>query len=304
MPLLSKFRLMDPFGLLDRIAGPPARPSEFADLVRDLRFELVPMKSVEAAVIDLPPASRVSVTCSPVKGIAATVELTEKLLADGHDVVPHLAARLVSDPQEVAELARWIRSNGLESIFVIAGDAETAAGPYTGTVEFLRDLLQHDTGLTHIGVTGYPDGHALIDDATLTDALHAKQALLAEAGVGGSVTTQMCFDAARIHGWLATEQARGLTLPVHLGVPGVIDRARLITMGARLGIGPSLRYLRKNRASLTHMLAPGGYDPSELLFDLLKESPDLDIVGLHSFTFNSVADTRDWQAEFAKAAHG
>ncbi len=304
MPIRSMIRLMDPFGLLDRITGPPARPFELAGLVRDLRFELVPMKSVEGAVIDLPPASRVSVTCSPAKGTAATVELTERLLADGHGVVPHLAARLITGPEEVAELARWIRSTGIESIFVIAGDAETAAGPYTGAVEFLRDLLGHDTGLTHIGVTGYPDGHALIDDATLTDALHAKQALLAEAGVGGSVTTQMCFDAARINSWLASEQARGLTLPVHLGLPGVVDRAKLITMGARLGIGPSLRYLRKNRASLTHMLAPGGYNPSELLLDLLKESPNLDIAGLHSFTFNSVADTRVWQAEFVKAAHG
>lgn len=302
MVLRSMIRLVDPLGLLGPFGEPRARPAVLAALVRDLRFELVPMKSVEGAIADLPPASPVSVTCSPVKGIPATIELTERLLVDGHDVVPHLAARLVESPEQVAELAGWIRSSGLESIFVIAGDAEAPAGPYAGAVEFLRDLLEHNTGLAHVGVAGYPDGHALIDDGALSEALHAKQTLFAEAGVQGSVTTQMCFDAAAIDGWLATERARGLTLPVHLGLPGVVDRAKLVTMGARLGVGPSLRYLRKNRASLTRMLAPGGYDPSELLLDLVKESPDLDIAGLHSFTFNSVGPTHQWQTEFAAAA--
>ncbi|MCP5024930.1 MAG: 5,10-methylenetetrahydrofolate reductase [Actinomycetia bacterium] len=303
MALRSMIRLVDPFGMLDRFSATPSRPSELVGIVADLRFELVPMKSVETAIRDLSPGSRVSVTCSPAKGIPATVELTEKLVADGHDVVPHIAARLVEGPGQVADLARWIGAVGLESIFVIAGDAEDPAGPYLGAVEFLRDLLEHETGLSHVGIAGYPDGHTLIDDDTLSDALHAKQTLFAEVGVQGSVTTQMCFDATKIHDWLATERARGLTLPVHLGLPGVVDRAKLVTMGTRLGVGPSLRYLRKNRASLTRMLAPGGYDPSELLLDLVKESPDLDIAGLHSFTFNRVGATRQWQAEFVNAAH-
>jgi len=45
------------------------------------------------------------------------------------------------------------------------------------------------------------------------------------------------------------------------------------------------------------MLSPGGYDPTELVAGLAKDSQSLNIVGLHSFTFNSVADTAAWQRE-------
>ena len=57
------------------------------------------MKSIEQAIADLPARAHVSVTCSPVKGIAATQEYTDRLLDLGHQPVPHLAARLVEGPE-------------------------------------------------------------------------------------------------------------------------------------------------------------------------------------------------------------
>jgi methylenetetrahydrofolate reductase (NADPH) len=144
-------------------------------------------------------------------------------------------------------------------------------------------------------VPAYPDGHPTIDRSVLRDALHAKQALITDAGVAAGASTQMCFDADRIRGWLQVERSQGLTLPIHLGVPGVVDRARLMRMGARLGVGTSLRYLSKNRASIVRMLAPGGYDPTDLVRALAPDAELLGIVGLHSFTFNSVADTAKWR---------
>jgi methylenetetrahydrofolate reductase (NADPH) len=264
-------------------------------LVASMRYELVPMKSVDQAIADLPAAAPVSVTCSPVKGIAATLELTARLLDAGHDAVPHLAARLVEGPAEVAAIARWLRDHRLDELFVIAGDAEVPHGPYDGAVGLLRELVSHDTGLSRIGVSAYPDGHSSIDSAALHDALHAKQALLADAGISASATTQMCFDPRRIREWIRGERAAGLTLPLHLGVPGVVDRAKLMTMGVRLGIGASLRYLSKNRGSMIKMLAPGGYDPTDLVASIADDADELGVVGVHAFTFNSVADTKAWQ---------
>ena len=72
-------------------------------------------------------------------------------------------------------------------MFLVAGDAEQPTGRTTTGLPFLRDLLDADPGLERIGVTAYPDGHAFIDRSVLRDALHAKQALLAEAGVAGCV---------------------------------------------------------------------------------------------------------------------
>ena len=75
-----------------------------------------------------------------------------------------------------------------------------------------------------------------------------------------------------------------------------MDRARLLTMGARLGVGASLRYLRKNRASVTRMLSFSGYDPSQLIDPIAPHADRLGITGLHLFTFNNVADTVAWWA--------
>ena len=78
---------------------------------------------------------------------------------------------------------------------MIAGDATEPAGPYEGALPFIRDLLDADPGVARVGFAGYPDGHAFIDAAELAEQLHAKQALLADAGVDGWISTQMCFDA-------------------------------------------------------------------------------------------------------------
>jgi methylenetetrahydrofolate reductase (NADPH) len=269
--------------------------NELRELVANLCFELVPMKTVDAAVDDLAPGAAVSVTCSPAKGLGATQDLTARLLDLGHEAMPHLAARQVEGRDHVARLAAWIRSCGLREVFVIAGDCPKPAGPYADALSFLRDLFEHDTGLEAVGVAAYPDGHPLIDRPALHDALHAKQALFAATGVRGSATTQMCFDADHIRTWLSVERCDGLTMPVTIGVAGVVERARLMKMGVRIGVGVSLRYLRKNRGMVAALLTPGGYDPTPLVTAVAAGADELGIDGLHCYTFNNVAATRAWQ---------
>ena len=268
-------------------------------LIEGLTFEVIPLKSLDAAVEALPAASRVSVTASPVKGQDATCEITERLLGEGHEAIPHISARMVPDRAWVAWLAGWLRSAGLSTMFLVGGDMESP-GAYSDAASFLRDLLECDHGLSTIGVTAYPHGHPLIADDVLHEALHAKQALLSEAGVEGYCSTQMCFDPGRIEGWLRAERAAGLTLPVHLGLSGVVDRTKLLTMGARLGVGPSLRYLRKNRAAITKLMTSPNYDPDHLLTALSPHLADLGVTGLHVFTFNQVAATATWQSSHSR----
>ena len=212
-----------------------------------------------------PEASSVSVTCSPAKGIPATLEsrcgcstsviIRSRTSRRGWSRAP---TRCSSSPRGCVSTA-------------CATCSWSAATPTSRTVRtptvltFLRDLLAHDHGLERIGVAGVSRRSPVHRPVAAARALHAKQALITEAGVVGGSSTQMCFDAGRIRSWLQEERSHGLTLPIHLGVPGVVDRARLMTMGARLGVGTSLRYLSKNRATVMRMLAPGGYDPTDLV---------------------------------------
>ena len=264
-------------------------------LVEQMIFEVIPLKSVDAGIAALPPDSEVSVTASPVKGMQATVELTDRIRALGHRPIPHISARLVESRGYTAELARWTKAEGYDRIFVVAGDAEEPHGPYDGAHAFLRDFFEEDHGASTIGITSYPDGHAIIPRVECHEQLHMKQALIEEAGLAGWASTQMCFDTDLIVSWLKTERDAGFTLPVHLGIPGVVDRAKLMTMGVRLGIGASLRYLKKNRAAVTKLMTAGHYDPDDILEPMVEELEGLGIEALHVFTFNQVDHTDEWR---------
>ena len=170
-----------------------------------------------------------------------------------------------------------------------------AVGPYTDGLSLIRDLVPLCHTVRTVGVPAYPDHHAAIPDAALDEALLAKQALIAELGLQAFASTQMCFNAKTIEQWLTRQRACGMTIPVHLGVPGAVERARLLSLGTRLGIGSSLRYLRKNSGAILRMFSPASYDPNKLIAPISRRADELNITGLHVFTFNSIESTASWQ---------
>lgn len=269
--------------------------STLRSLIADARYEVIPLKNLESQIEHIPAGASVSVTCSPAKGQQPTLDLALRLQDLGHMAAPHISARLTEDLDAVKLLGGYCRDNGIKEVFLIAGDAEQPVGKYDGVVAFLRDFLETDHRLERIGIAAYPDGHALIDSAVIHEALHTKQSLLAEAGVPGFASTQMCFDLSQWRAWATAERAAGFNLPLHVGVPGVIDRTKLLTMGMRLGIGNSLRFVKKNSGTLGRLFRPGGYDPNKLVTPLAKQADEFNIEGLHLFTFNNVDATVDWQ---------
>lgn len=265
-------------------------------LLEGLTFEVVPMSNVDAAIAALPPASEVSVTCSPVKGIDETMRLTDQIRELGHTAIPHIAARMVEDRSHVARIAAWMRTERIGRMFLVGGDADQP-GAYHDAASFLRDLLDAGPELHAIGVTAYPDGHTAIPSNVLSQALMEKQSLLAGADIVGYASTQMCYAPDRIVEWLEAERRNGMDLPIHLGIAGVVDRTKLMKMGVRLGIGTSLSYLRKNRKALGKLMTSSDYDPDALLEPLSTDLERLRISGIHCFTFNQVATTEAWRQE-------
>jgi methylenetetrahydrofolate reductase (NADPH) len=210
--------------------------------------------------------------------------------------VPHIAARLVSGPDHVEKIAATITEHGFTELFIVGGDPDPV-GPYADGASLMRDLLPQCSTVRTVGFPSYPDHHVAIPDAALDQALLDKQTIVTDLGLAGFASTQMCFDAKKIETWLAGQRARGFTLPVHLGVPGAVERARLLSLGTRLGIGSSLRYLRKNTGAILRIFSPKSYDPNKLINPVARRAAELNIVGLHVFTFNSIESTAAWQRE-------
>jgi methylenetetrahydrofolate reductase (NADPH) len=233
----------------------------------------------------------VAVTCSPTKGIESTLLFSERLLQRGFRVVPHIAARLVADRAHLQEILRWLDEHGLREIHVIGGDSREAVGPYASAFQLLGAMSRLEHGIEEVGIGGYPEGHPLIDDEELDRALLDKQPF------ASYVVTQLCFDADAILGWISDIRHRGIGLPVYVGLPGVVDRKKLLQVSMKVGVGDSARFLKRQAGLVGMLLKPGGYSPDELVERLAPYAGDnhYDIVGLHLYTFNQVESTEQWR---------
>src|SRR5690606_13642264 len=178
----------------------------------------------------------------------------EKLAAQGMSVVPHLAARQVTGPAELRRLQDRLDVAGIGEVFVVGGDGREPRGPYPDALSLLRAMDDLGRMPAKVGVAGYPEGHHAIDDDTLWQALRAKR------DYASYVLTQMCFDADAI-GRFATDVRREAGLPVIVGVPGVVEPAKLMRIALKVGVGQSLRFVRGHRSVAGRLLWPGGYRP-------------------------------------------
>ena len=265
-------------------------------LIDEMTYELIPLKNVHEQAEFLPQASTISITCSPAKDIEATLELCEKFLSKGHNTIPHFAARMVESEEHVTRIVKRIETLGIETVFIIGGDADQR-GPFNDAPGLLNSFLDKNPTIKTIGIGSYPDGHPSIPPEALSEALIKKQEMIYESNLNGYMATQMCFETETISDWLESCRKSGVTLPCHLGVPGVVDMKKLINISLRLGVGISTRYLKKNRKSVFKLLSPRGYNPNKLIAPISSRADELNISGVHCFTFNAVDSTVDWRTK-------
>jgi methylenetetrahydrofolate reductase (NADH) len=260
-----------------------------ADLLRRSRYEVIPLDGIEEKVLtDVPSDLTLTVTASPTKGLEPTLDLVARLAGHGYEVVPHLSARLVRDESHLEEIVARLHEVGVQDVFAVGGDAEEPHGVFDGAPALLDALAELDHPFERIGIAGYPESHPFLDDETTIAALTAK------AEHASYVASQVCFDPRVTAQWIDDLWARGTRLPVYVGVPGVVSRARLLRVSTRIGIGDSLRFLRKNGGFAGRFLR-GGFSPDPVI-DGLGSVLDTDrVAGFHVFTFNDVEDTEAWR---------
>ncbi|MFF4212014.1 5,10-methylenetetrahydrofolate reductase [Streptomyces sp. NPDC001796] len=261
-------------------------------LLGRVRYEVLPAKATEEKVLaHVPRDVVVTVTASPVKGLEPTLALTERLTAHGFRVVPHVPARLLRDDTHLKDVAERLRAAGVDDVFVPAGDADPPAGPYDGALPVLRRLSELGRPFAKMGITGYPESHPLIHDDITVQAMWDKRAHATY------IVSNLCFDPRVLGGWIARIRRRDVTLPLYVGVAGPVQRARLLSMATKIGVGESTRFLTRHPSWFLRFATPGGYAPEGLLTRAAETltAPSAGVAGLHLFTFNQIAETERWR---------
>jgi len=258
------------------------------------RYEVLPTVKIEDAVVEhVPRDVRLTVTASPAKGMAATLDLTERLVGHGYDVVPHLAARMISGPAELAQIVERLKAVGVDDVFCPAGDADPPAGEYVGALALLEDLTAMGKPFAEVGITGYPESHPDIEDDVAIQSMWDKR------HHATYMVSNLCFDPETIGSWIRRVRRRGVDLPVLVGLPGPVERTKLVAIAGKIGVGQSVRFLSTHVGTFARIVAPGGYNPEKFLRKsaAMLGDPTLRVTGLHLFTFNQVAETETWRQD-------
>jgi methylenetetrahydrofolate reductase (NADH) len=258
------------------------------------RYEVLPTEDIEELVLrHVPKDVTITITASPRRGIEATISLAERLAARGYQVVPHISARLIKDQAHLKEVLERVVALGRGGAFVVAGDAKEPAGEFPDSVALLDAIQAQPHGLREIGVTGYPERHSFIEDDLTIQAMWDKRR------IATYIVSNLCFDPRVVKKWVARVRRRGVQLPIHVGLAGVADPAKLLRVSTRIGLADSARFLRGHSNWFMRMFQPGGYDPERFATALLPDLavPERNVAGLHFFTFNEIEATERWRQE-------
>ncbi|WP_146362633.1 methylenetetrahydrofolate reductase [Arthrobacter yangruifuii] len=283
------------------LAATNEQRSTLAALLDNISYEIMPFKTAKDKVVaEVPTSIPLTVTATGGKGLEPTLETAVYLQSRGYSVAPHIPARLVRDVEELDTVVRRLEAANIHRVFIIGGDIEEPAGEFHdafGLLEALKDRGHH---FTDVGIGGYPEGHALIDDAVLEQALSDK------APHATRVLTQICFDPRTFMDWGARIRRKGVDLPIYAGMPGPVSRQKLLRVSAGLGLGQSANFLKKQSNMFWRFFSPSGYEPTQLIKGLVQGLPSSEaaIRGFHIFTFNDLAQTEIWRRRMLEQTQG
>jgi methylenetetrahydrofolate reductase (NADPH) len=258
----------------------------------------------EAALHDaaplMPPETPVSVTFLPGEAQEARVAAAKAVRALGFEPMPHFSARrILSEDDFEGYLKAVVQEAGVTRAFIVAGDPPEPQGPYFDTMALLRTGAFERAGLKAIGVGGHPEGHPNMSTAECWAVLEQKVREIEARGMAPLVVTQFGFDPEAFLVWLKELRARGLDVPVRIGIPGPASIKSLLRFAARCGVGASAAVMKKYGVSITNLLGNAG--PDKLVDEFAaKLGDEHGRVRLHFYPFGGLRKTVEWIANYTE----
>lgn len=271
------------------------------NLMADFSLEMTgkDIADLDRAAHLIPRGTRVNVTFLGNEDLDMRLGAARAVLAHDLVPVPHISARRLASRAELETYLGALSDAGaIESVFSVGGDPTEPQGPYSDSESVIRSGLLAEYGVRKVSIAGYPEGHPDIAQDVLWDALAGKADSLQKQGLEGTIITQFAFDDQPIFEWIEQVRARGITMPIRVGVPGPAGVKRLIGFARRFGIGANAMIVKKYGFSLTNLMGTAGPDK---LIRALQSGYDAGRHGevrLHFYTFGGLTATSEWIEKF------
>lgn len=261
-------------------------------------IEISPKQAVENEDIPglFPEGTRVYIT-DVGTDTAETLTAGAKRVRDlGYTPVPHFASRRLTIKQALEDrIKMMVGEAGITDVLVIGGGLEKEAGEFASTMEVLETGFFDKHGITHMGVAGHPEGSPDFSDDVALEALKLKQAFRDRTDIDLRIVTQFGFAPEKFTAWAEGLSAKGVELPVHLGVAGPAKITTLIKFAAMCGVGNSISFLKKRGAAVLAMAS--GFDPDEIVNPIESAALGTEnsaVKQIHVFPFGGVKKSAEW----------
>lgn len=260
--------------------------------------------ALREAAPKMPAETPVAITFLPGEDPAARIAAAVAVRELGFEPMPHFSARrIVSEDAFEDYLHAVVQKAGVRRCFIVAGDPPEPQGPYEDTSALIATGAFERAGITAIGVGGHPEGHPVMSAQQCWDVLAAKLAEIERRGMAPLVVTQFGFDPDAFLTWLAALRARGLAVPVRIGIPGPAGIKTLLRFAARCGVGASASVMAKYGISITQLLGTAGPDKLVDTF-AARLGEEHGRVRLHFYPFGGLGKTVDWIADYHRRTNG
>ena len=249
----------------------PVTIEDIAKSASDWSIEVTPAGAtkIESFAGILEEGTTVNVTFLPGSDPLDTIATAKRLADDGMNAVPHIAARSLQNKEQLDDLLKRMTSQAnVREVLVIGGGVDNPVGEFDCTMQILQTGLIQKYGITHIGVSGHPEGSPDISADQLAQAISQKNEFARKEGLSLYMETQFCFDPAAVLAWEKTIRQAGNQLPIRIGIPGPATIKPLFRFAQISGIGPSMRFIAKQARNVAKLMTV--QSPHELLAGLAE----------------------------------
>ena len=243
----------------------------------------------------LQPGQCVYVAHPPGVPIDDIVKLAGKVQKLGLSATPHIIARKLESREQLDTALARLKELGVDRALCVAGDITAAKPAFDSSLEVLQTGLFGKYGFRNVGVAGHPEGSKAIGDERVEKALRGKAEFAKTAGFNVYFATQFGFDPTAFTEWEAATTARGITLPIHMGMPGPASLRQLAKFAMLCGVGASMRMLTTRTAAMANLLSAQA--PDDMVTYIAKHRaahPDSRLKKIHFFAFGGVVKTARW----------
>ena len=241
------------------------------------------------------PGTDVTITFLPGDDYRHNVETAAALRRAGFNPVPHIAAREMPSREALEDfLARARGEADVTRLLLIAGDVVAAKGPYRSSLDVCASGLIEGRGIARLSAAGHPEGHPYLTAAAALRGFDAWRDWGRQTQIRVDVVTQFCFESAPILNFVSELDARGVNLPVIVGVAGPASTATLMKFALRCGIGNSMRSLRGQIGRFGRLLTDTGPDDVVHGLQSAPKTATASIAGFHLFPFGGLRKAANW----------